>query len=179
MIAAYQPKLTTAPAETTTKARTPGLARSDDGTARTARSATAGSTPTPIANAPLAQLPYSTMRPFQRLVAVSHSFDRWPMKAASTITAPTASTAAPTRSQVVHVARQRRIRSDRHQSASSPAARAPNSAASCERMETARTQAANASATDARPGASTARTVSQSATVAAGYAHGSSTRIGA
>ena len=46
-------------------------------------------------------------------------------------------------------------------------------------METARTQAANASATDARPGTSTARTVSQSATVAAGYAHGSSTRIGA
>ena len=179
LIAAYQPKPTTAPAVPTTKARTPGRARSEPGTARTARSAIAGSTPTPIANAPPAQLPYSTIRPFQSVVAVCHSVDRWPRNAARTNVAPTARTTAPTRSHVVHVARQRRIHSERQPSASSPAPSAPKSAASCERVATATTHAPNASASDQRPGASIARTVSQRATVAAGYAQGSSTRIGA
>ena len=90
------------------------------------------------------------------------------MKATSTITAPIARTTAPTQSHRVHDARQRRIASVRHPSATSPKASAPNSAASCERISTARRHDANASASDHRPGASTARSVSQSASVAAG-----------
>ena len=178
LIAAYQPKLTTAPAATTTNARTPGRSRSARGTASIARSAIAGSTPTPIANAPPAQLPYSTILPFQSVVASSHSCDRCPRNATIAITAPMPSTTAPTQSQPVHDARQRRMTSDRQPSTRSPIASVPSSAASCERMSTARRHAAQASASGHRCGRSIARARSHSASVAAGYAHGSSTRIG-
>ena len=110
MIAAYQAKLTTAPPETTTNARTPGRARSEAGTASAARSAIAGSTPIPIAKAPPAQLPYSTIRPFHAVVATSHSFDRWPRNATTATTAPMPSTTAPAQSQRDHDSRQRRHR---------------------------------------------------------------------
>ena len=76
LTAAYQPKLTTAPPATTTNARTPGRSRSARGTASIASSAIAGSTPIPIANAPPAQLPYSSILPFQPVVTFSHSPDR-------------------------------------------------------------------------------------------------------
>jgi hypothetical protein len=168
LIAAYQPKLTTAPAQTTTNARTPGRSRSERGTASTARSAIAGRIPIPIANAPPAQLPYSTIRSFQSVVATAHSFDRWPRNATTVITAPTPSTAAPTRSQVVHAVRQRRIASVRQPTAISAIANVPSRAASCERISTARMQVPNASAIGQRPGTSTARTVSHRASVAAG-----------
>ena len=89
------------------------------------------------------------------------------------------STTAPAQSQRDQDARQRRIAGVRHQSASSPNASAPKRATSCDRTSTASTQDPSASAIGQRPGTSTARTVSHSASVAAGYAHGSSTRIGA
>ena len=168
MIAAYHAKPTTAPAETTTKARTPGRSRSRAGTASIARSAIAGRIPIPIANAPPAQLPYSTIRSFQAVAAVSHSPERWPRNATIPITAPTASVTPPAQSQRVHVARQRRIPPVRHTRARTPKARAARSAASCERTSTASRQAPTARARLARPGRSIARTVSQSASVAAG-----------
>ena len=105
MIAAYHAKLATAPAVTATNARTPGRSRSRAGTASTARSATAGTIPIPIANAPPAQLPYSTIRPFHPVVASCHSADRCPANATTAIRTPTASVQNPTVSQVDHVAR--------------------------------------------------------------------------
>ncbi len=178
LTAAYQPKLTTAPPATTTNAHTPGRSRSARGTASIARSAIAGRMPIPIAKAPPAQLPYSTIRPFQRVVAVDHSFERCPRNATIATTAPTPSTTAPTQSQRDQAARQRRSDSVRQASATSPKPSAPKSATSCERTSTASRHDANARAIGHRPGRSTARTTSQSAIVDAGYAHGSSTRIG-
>ena len=133
----------------------------------------------PIANAPPAQLPYSTIRSFHAVAATSHSPERWPRNATRAMTAPTASATPPTQSQVVHEDRQRRIPSVRQTSVSNPKASAPTRAASWERIRTASTHAPTATASVQRVGRSIARTVSQSASVAAGYAQGSSTRIGA
>ncbi len=105
LIAAYHARLAVAPPVTTTNARTPGRSRSRAGTASTASRQIAGTIPIPIANAPPAQLPYSTIRPFQSVVAVSHSPEKCPTSATDATSAPTASVQNPTASQVDHAVR--------------------------------------------------------------------------
>ena len=117
--------------------------------------------------------------PSRAVVATDHSFDRWPRNATTAITAPMPSTTAPTQSQRDQDARQRRIAAVRQPSASEPEgerAEEGHELRADEHGEHARRRARARSASG--PGRRPPAPSSHSASVAAGYAHGSSTRIG-
>ena len=89
------------------------VVRSSRGSSRgrtsAASAAIRGTTPIPIASAPIAQRPYSSMRSFRNPVARYHVNERRPIAADRTTATPTRSTAKPTQSPADHVARHLRM----------------------------------------------------------------------
>src|SRR5688572_9839366 len=175
---AYTTKTKRAATLVVMNARVRGSRSSDRGRASAATPSRTGSTPTPIASAPSAQLACSKSRSLYRSMVLRHASDPWPIVAISANAMPSASVTAPTQSQVVHRVRQRRATSDCHASESRPTTRTTKRIASCVRVSTATTHIANAAATRPFDGRSSDRAISQSESVDTGYASGSSTRKG-
>ena len=101
------------------------------------------------------------------------------MSAEKPSTAPTTSVTAPAQSQPVQPDRHRRAGSDSQAIHSNPSASTAKSTASCVLVSAPSAEAANAAAKRPQLGLATSRAMSQSASVASGYARGSSTKIGA
>ena len=168
LIPAYITKTTSAATLVVMKARVRGSRASVPGRASAATPRRTGNTPTPIASAPRAQLACSKIRYLNSSMVFRQASDAWPIAAMSANATPTASVTAPTRSQVVHWARQRRATSDSQASQTRPSPNAMRRTASCVRVSAATTHMPNAAAMRPFDGRSSDRAISQSASVETG-----------
>src|SRR6266516_6609310 len=168
LIPAYQMNTPSATTLVVTKARLSGVLRSRLGRASAATPATTGSTPIPIASAPVAQTALSKIRSLYCFVVIAQLWDRCPKSAENPTATPTSSTAPPIQSHVPKPDHQRRPASDPHASQSSASTSTTKRIASCVRVSAAAAHATNATAARPHVGLTSRRAMSQSEKVASG-----------